>query len=311
MIKNFDELLELAKAGPRVRVVVAAAEDEAALKAVTDAIHNNIAEALLIGNVAAIKSMISKFDLKESDYMHIIGTFNDEMAAQLAVRLIRAGNADILLKGKIKTAVLLKAVLSPELGLKRSKLLSDVFVLENPLRGENKLMIISDGGVTIQPDIQQKIEIIDNAVQVAHVIGYDMPKVALLSAVEVPNPKIQSTVDAAVISKMNKRGQIKGCIIDGPLALDNAISEEAARLKNIVSPVAGKADILICPEIESANMLAKSTTYFASYRLAHVVIGSIAPVLIPSRADAPDAKLHSIALGKLIYQFVRQEEAVS
>jgi len=303
MIKNFDELLTKAKDGTKVRVVVAAAEDEAALTAVNEAIRHGLIEALLIGNPEKIKNIIKELDYNEADYQQIIGVFDEVTAAELAVRFIRAGNGDILLKGKTKTATLLKAVLSPELGLRSSKLVSDVFVMENPERGENQLMIISDGGVNPRPDIQQKIEIINNAVYVAHVLGYDEPRVALLSAIEVPTPKIQSTLDAAVISKMNNRGQIKGCIIDGPLALDNAISEEAARIKGIDSPVAGKADLLICPEIESANMLAKSTTYFGNLRLAHVVVGSIVPVLIPSRADAPEAKLLSIALGKLIYQY--------
>jgi phosphate butyryltransferase len=206
----------------------------------------------------------------------------------------------LLLKGKVKTSGLLKAVLAAEGGLRTGRLLSDAFVFEDPNREGNRLIIITDGGVTIAPDLTQKIQIIQNAVELAHLLGNSNPRVALLSAVEIVVPDMASTVEAAILTKMNQRGQIKGCIIDGPLALDNAVSPRALKIKGVHSPVEGLADILVPPDIVSANLLAKSTTYWAKFRLGHVIMGAKAPILIPSRADAPDAKLLSLALGALV-----------
>ena len=163
--------------------------------------------------------------------------------------------------------------------------------------------MITDGGMTLAPDLKNKVELINNAVEVAHALGNTQPKVAVLSATEFVVPSLQSTLDASALSKMNERGQIKGCIVDGPFALDNAISEEAAEEKQLTSPVAGHAEILVAANIESANSLAKSTTYFASLRLAHVIVGGVVPVLIPSRADKSDAKLLSIALGIVMSKY--------
>ncbi|OQX94428.1 hypothetical protein B6I21_09480 [candidate division KSB1 bacterium 4572_119] len=196
---------------------------------------------------------------------------------------------------------MLKSVLKQESGLRTGNLISDAFVFEwqnRPL--ENKLMIITDGGFTLAPDLNQKVQLIDNAVKVMHALGNSNPKVAVLSAVETVNPALQSTIDAAVLTKMNERGQIKGCIIDGPLALDNAISPESAEMKGIKSPVAGQADILLFPDIQSANITAKGTTYFSNFRLAHATMGAKAPVLIPSRSDTKDAKLLTIALNVIL-----------
>lgn len=299
MITSFDDLLDRMRQGPRVTVAVAAADDEAALGAVAAAHELGIADALLFGDGARI-SAVYKEMTGSPDLPFEIREAAEEQAARTAVAAVRSGAAQILLKGKIKTAALLKAVLDSEHGLRSSRQLSDLFIFEDPSRAGNKLVMITDGGVTLKPDLKQKIEIIENAVAVARALGNDSPRVAVLSAVETVNPALPATIDAAVLTKMNQRGQIKGCIIDGPLALDNAISAEAAALKGIESPVAGKADILLCPEIESANMLAKSTTYFARMRLGHVIMGSTAPVLIPSRADSTDSKLLSIAIGKLI-----------
>ncbi len=302
MITTMDELLAEAKKGERISVAVAAAEDEAALTAAVDAVNQGMAEAILFGSAERIEEMLKAEGACANGSLRIEDFSKQTLAAQKAVECVRNGEAQILLKGKIKTADLLKAVLNGESGLRTGRLLSDVFVFEMPTRSPNKLVMITDGGVTLKPDIKQKLEIIDNAVQVARALGNSKPKVALLSALETVTSGLPSTYDAAVITKMCERGQIKGCVIDGPLALDNAISPEAAAIKGIDSPVAGYAEILVCPDIESANMLAKSTTYFANYRLAHVIMGAAAPVLIPSRADTADAKLASIALGKLMCQ---------
>ena len=299
MITSFDELLDAARQGPGVKVAVAAADDEAALGAVAAAHELGIADALLFGEGTRIRAIYEEMT-GTAGFPFEIREAAQEQAARTAVAAVRSGKAHILLKGKIKTAALLKNVLDSEHGLRSSHLLSDLFIFEDPKRADNKLVMITDGGVTLKPDLKQKIEIIENAVAVARALGNDMPRVAVLSAVETVNPALQATIDAAVLTRMNQRGQIKGCIVDGPLALDNAVSSEAAALKGIESPVAGRADILLCPEIESANMLAKSTTYFARMRLGHVIMGSTAPVLIPSRADSTDSKLLSIAIGKLI-----------
>jgi phosphate butyryltransferase len=220
--------------------------------------------------------------------------------------MLRNGQAEILMKGSVDTATLLKAVLEEKSGLRTGRLLSDVFVLEYPPREGSKFIMITDGGITPAPDLKNKVELINNAVEVAHALGTVNPKVAVLSATEFIVPALQSTLDAAALSKMNDRGQIKGCIVDGPLALDNAISPDAVREKGITSPVAGRAEILLAANIESANSLAKSTTLFAGLRLAHVIIGAQVPILIPSRSDKSDAKLLSIALGMIMSDYARE-----
>jgi len=232
---------------------------------------------------------------------------NDEKdAVRICMTMLRRGEADILLKGSIDTATLMKAVLEEKSGLRTGRLLSDVFVLEYPPREGNKFIMITDGGITPAPDLKNKVELITNAVEVAHALGNPNPKVAVLSATEFVVPALQSTLDAAALSKMNERGQIKGCVVDGPLALDNAISPDAVREKGITSPVAGRAEILVAANIESANSLAKSTTLFAGLRLAHVIIGAQVPILIPSRSDKSDAKLLSIALGMIMSEYAKE-----
>jgi len=299
MICNFDQLLSHAQSlGTRI-VAIAGAQDEAALSALLEARKMGLAEGKLFGNRSAIIRILESLEVEPEAFE--IRDFPDEVGAtQAAVECVRRGEADILLKGKTQTAVLLKAVLDPEHGLRTPRLLSDAFVFEDPHRSENKLVMITDGGVNIAPDLQQKIQIVQNAVDLAHLLGNSNPKVALLSAVETVSPSIPSTVDAAIIAKMNQRGQIKGCTIDGPLALDNAICKEAAQIKGIDSPVAGEAEILVCPNIESANLLAKSTTFWAGFRLGHLIMGASAPILIPSRVDTPDAKLLSVAFGVIV-----------
>ena len=300
MIKTFEALLNRARQGKPVMVAIAAADDEAALGAIIAAHAMGIADGLLFGEELKIRKMVQELTGSEEVPFTLREVQGEGAAAMAAVTAVRNGEAQILLKGKIKTAALLKAVLDSDKGLRSDHLLSDVFLFEDPSLPENKLLMITDGGVTLKPDLKQKIAIIENAVAVAHALGHENPRVAVLSAVETVNPALTATLDAAILTKMNQRGQIKGCVIDGPLALDNAISLESAEIKGITSLVAGRAEILLCPDIESANMLAKSTTYFAHLRLGHVIMGSTAPVLIPSRSDSADSKLLSIAIGKLV-----------
>ena len=217
-----------------------------------------------------------------------------------AVDAMASGAAGILMKGGVDTASLIKAALKPESGLRTGRLLSDVFVFEYAARPENRLVMITDGGLNIAPDLEAKVQLIRNAVAVAHALGNPNPKVAALSASEFVKENMLSSVDAAALARMNAAGEIAGCVVAGPLALDNALDAAAAAEKGIRGAVAGAAEILLCPTIECANMLAKSTVYIGNARLAHVIVGAKIPILIPSRADKSDAKLLSLALGMMM-----------
>ena len=300
MTKNFNDLLNHAQSLGRKIVAIANAQDKAALQALTEARKLGLVEGMLFGDEPQIRAILDELNVPDAQKIPVHHFPTEAEALREAVKAVGNRSADILLKGHVKTSALLKAALNPEGGLRTGRLLSDVFLFEDPARSGNQLVMITDGGVTILPDLEQKIQIIQNAVELAHLLGNNLPKVALLSAVETVVPGMISTTDAAILVKMNQRGQIKGCIIDGPLALDNAISPEALAIKGIQSPVEGKADILVAPEIVSANLLAKSTTYWAKFRLGHVIMGAKAPILIPSRADTPDAKLLSMAIGAIV-----------
>ncbi len=296
MIKSFKELFANLKTKGREKIIVAGGEDIETLKAIKDCYDYGFGEGILVGEEVEIKKSISK--LGEDNFVkEIIGVKDDEDKARKAVEKAKEGGT--LLKGKIKTATLLKAVLNKEWGLRTGKIISDVFVFEDKREKNPKLVLMSDGGVNLNPDVKALVSIIENAVEVAHKLGIEIPKVALLAAVETINPDMEETIKAGMISKMNERKQITGCIIDGPLALDNAISEFAARKKGIVSPIAGKADILIVPDIAAGNIFGKALTYYANYQVGHTLVGTKAPVIIPSRADKSEVKLNCIALSIL------------
>ena len=301
MIKNFEELINAAQQIKNRKVVVVFPNNEETLSAIVQSCEKKLADFILIGDRDIISKKISGGKIPaEVEIIHqpIIAD-----ALKTSIDLIKSNKADVVLKGGVDTSTLMKALLAEDGGIRTGRLLSDVFIFEYPKRIENKLIMITDGGLTLAPDLKEKIELVNNSVEVAHALGNANPKVAMLSASEFVNPNLQSTVDAAIISKMNERGQIKGCLVDGPLALDNAISSDAAGEKKIGSQVAGNAEILVFPNIESANIFAKGTTYFAGYRLAHVIIGGRMPILIPSRADKSDAKMLSIALGKIMCEY--------
>lgn len=299
MIKNFDELLQKVKDTSKT-IAVVCAHQETALSAVIEARKMRIANSILIGDSKIISEILDELGEDPASF-EIIDEKDPTKAVLISTSLIRNGEAHVILKGKIDTTTLMKGVLSKETGLRTGRLLSDVFVFEYPEKNsESKLMLMSDGGVVLNPTLEQKIEIIKNAVEVANKLGMENPKVALLSATELVLEDLTSTTDAIKIKQLNQEGKITGCVIDGPLALDLAISEESAIEKGIKSEVAGKADILIVPNIESGNILGKSLTYFAHYKIGHVIIGATAPILIPSRADKMEAKLNSIALGVLM-----------
>jgi len=297
MIKSFKELFANLKIKGREKIIVAGGEDIETLKALKDCYDYGFGEGILVGDEVEIKKSISI--LGESDFIkEIIGAKDDEDKARKAVERVKK-EGGTLLKGKIKTATLLKAVLNKEWGLRTDKIVSDVFIFEDKREENPKFVLMSDGGVNLKPDVKTLVAIINNAVEVACKLGIKTPKVALLAAVETINPDMEETIKAGMISKMNERKQITGCIIDGPLALDNAISEFAAQKKGITSPVAGKADILIVPDIAAGNIFGKALTYYANYQTGHTLVGTKAPVIIPSRADKSDVKLNCIAVSIL------------
>ncbi len=299
MIRNFQELLERTK-GTSKTIAVICAHQETALSAVIEAKKQGIANSILIGDSKKISEIIDQLGDDPASF-EIIDEKEPTKAVSIGTSLVRNEEAQIILKGKVDTTTLMKGVLSKESGLRTGRLLSDVFVFEYPEKNsESKFILMSDGGVVLNPTLEQKIEIIKNAVEVAHKLGLENPKVAILSATELIIEELTSTTDAVKLKQLNTEGKITGCTVDGPLALDLAISEESAFEKGIKSDVAGKADILIVPNIESGNILGKSLTYFAHYKIGHVIVGAKAPVLIPSRSDKMEAKLNSIALGVLM-----------
>lgn len=280
--------------GPK-KVAVAAAADPHVLEAINEARIDGMISAQLYGDANQILAICRQLKIDPSKF-EITDASSNDLAAELAVKAVSEGRADILMKGLLDTAVILRAVLNKDWGLRSGKQLSHVLVYDTPLVDYGRLFMMSDGAMNIEPDLKAKIAIVENTVTVAHCLGVMLPKVAMLAAVEVVNPDMSTAVDDAIISKMGDRGQIKGAIIDGPLALDNAISEESAKIKKINSPVAGKADILIVDNIDVGNVLYKTLVYFAKARVAGVIMGATAPFVLTSRADSEETKYHSLAL---------------
>jgi len=299
MIRDFKTLTrEAAARGPR-KVAVILPHEEASIEAINDAQVEGLAEGILIGQSSLIEALLKnlKIPLKRFE---IYNEKDADRAAEYGVQLAVSGTVDILLKGSISTNKLLGAALRGPQNLRTGNLLSDVFVFEDSREGRRSITLASDGGVNVAPDLKAKIGIIKNAVTVAHAIGIRVPKVAILSGVEKVQPEVQSTVDALALAKICSYGEIPDCIVDGPFALDNAISLEAARIKKVESPVAGSADILIMPDLEAGNIFGKALVYYGGKNLAHVIVGAKVPILISSRSDPPAARLASIALGVLL-----------
>jgi phosphate butyryltransferase len=296
-MKTIKELLEAAKASGVKRVAVAAAQEHSALEGVVQAAEFGLVDPILIGDLSAIEALASELKLDVSRFRKIEERDVAKAAAK-AVELVRSGEADMLMKGILETSTLLKAALNKEAGLNAGRLASHVGVMELPTY--HKLLFVTDAAINIAPDLSAKVDIILNAVQVARALGVERPKVALLAAVEKVNwDKMPRTAEAAIITQMNRRGQIKDCVVDGPLALDNAISAESAKLKKIVSEVAGDADVLVAPDIESGNILYKCLLDLAQARGAGLVAGASKPIVLTSRADTADTKLASIAAAAL------------
>jgi phosphate butyryltransferase len=293
---KLEYLLEKATQQENQTVAVAAAEDEEVIEAVAEAVNLGLANFLLYGDKVQIELLIKEknIQLLSNPAIKIIHTNTKQLAAENAVKAVKLNEADVLMKGNIPTASILKAVLNKEYGLRTGNVLSHVAVFE--VDGYEQFIFLTDAAMNIAPDLEQKAQITNNAVQIARKIGVEVPKVAPIAAVEVVNPTMQATLDAAALTVMNKRGQIKDCIVDGPLALDNAISKFAAEHKGIQSDVAGQADILLVPTIEVGNALYKSLVYFAKAKVGAVIAGAKAPIVLTSRADTAESKLYSLAL---------------
>ncbi|GHI01039.1 phosphate butyryltransferase [Neobacillus kokaensis] len=285
-----DSLIEKATQGSTKTVAVAAAEDSEVIKAVIEASERNLARFILFGDQEKIRTLLgSKY--KDVKIVHADST---TASAELAVKAVFKKEAEVLMKGNLPTNIILKAVLNKDYGLRTGNILSHTAVFEIP--DINRLMIVTDAAMNMTPNLDQKVQIVQNAVSIAKSIGIALPKVAPLAAVEVINPAMEATIDAAALTIMNQRGQISGCIIDGPLALDNAVSVLAAEHKGIHSEVAGNADILLVPTIEAGNVLYKSLIYFAKAKVGAVISGAKAPIVLTSRADSSESKLYSLSL---------------
>lgn len=291
---KLEYLIDQAAGKPKKTVAVAVAEDHEVIEAVAKAIKLQLAQFRLYGNQEKMMGMLQEHGLQTSEHVEVIAAMSSAEAAELSVKAVRNGEADVLMKGNIPTANILKAVLNKEWGLRKGSVLSHVAAFE--VQNYDCLIFVTDAAMNIAPDVTQKAAIIQNTVEVAQAIGIDLPKVAPIAAVEVVNPAMQATIDAAMLTQMNRRGQIKDCIVDGPLALDNAVSQIAAEHKGIVSDVAGKADILLVPTIEAGNVLYKSLVYFADAKVGAMIAGAKAPIVLTSRADSAETKVYSLAL---------------
>ncbi|MBK8595390.1 MAG: phosphate butyryltransferase [Holophagales bacterium] len=297
-IGTFAALRERAReTGPK-RVAVVDANDEIALTAAADALEQGIALLVLIGDAAAILRRAEALGLGKLIAAAEIVDAADAPAC--AARMAGAGAVDVLLKGHVRTDVLLKAALDKDAGLRTGALLSDVLLYEDVLGGTRRLVAVTDGGLNVAPTLEQKAQIVRNAVAVLACLGFQRPKIAILSATEAVSASVPSTLDAHALAKMGAAGELGDAEVFGPLALDNALLESAARAKGIVSPVAGHADALIVPNIEAGNVLGKAAKYLGGSACAHVVVGAKVPILIPSRVESAEDKVNSIALGVLL-----------
>jgi phosphate butyryltransferase len=290
-------LLARAKGGVAVPTALAHPCDPVAVAAAVEAAELGLIEPILVGPEAKIRAAAAAAGVDIGRFRQVAAP-HSHAAAAAAVDLVRTGEAQALMKGSLHTDELMSAVLAPEAGLRTERRVSHVYVMDVP--GYPRPLLITDAAVNIEPDLDAKRDIIRNAIDLAHVLGIPLPKVAILSAVETVSPKLRSTLDAAALCKMADRGQIAGAVLDGPLALDNAVSPEAAREKGLVSPVAGQADVLVAPDLEAANMLAKQLTFLSGADAAGIVLGARAPIILTSRADSARTRIASCALAALV-----------
>lgn len=297
MIKSFDDVFSRLKELPTRKVAVAAAEDDAVLEAVNYCKINGLADAVLVGDEGRILEIARALGIDLTGF-EILHAADKAEAALKAVELVSTGKADMLMKGMIDTKTFLRAVLNKDVGLRTGKLITHVGICDVPKY--DRLLFITDAAFTMYPTLEQKVSILTNAVELAHALGNPRPNVAVVCAVEVVNPDMPATLDAEALTKMNERGEIRDCVVHGPLAFDNAIDPEAAMHKGIIHPVAGHADIFVMPTIEAGNATYKAINYTSDgERHGGILMGAAAPVVVTSRADSFEAKVNSIALAAL------------
>ena len=291
-LKSLEQLIELARNKPKRRIAVANATDKHVLEAIFHAYKLGFIEPTLIGDRKQINEMAASIGLK-NDMYEVVDEPDINLTCEKAVSLVKEGFADILMKGRVRTAMLLKAVLNKETGLNKKDRLSHFALFQT--KYYHKLLGITDAGMNISPGINEKTNIIENAVEIFHKLGNPLPKVAIIAPLELVNHKISSSIDAEILTLMNKRNQIKGCIVDGPIALDIAVSRKAADCKGIISEVAGDADILVTHDLNSGNILYKSLIFLSDGIAAAIITGASSPIVLTSRADSEKSKLFSIA----------------
>ena len=303
--EKYERLIARCKALTPVPTAVAHPCDESSLRGAVEAAELGILQPILVGPRARIEAVAAQFQLDISSY-EIVDAPHSHAAAEMAVQLVREGKAELLMKGSLHTDELMGAVVRTGTGLRTERRISHAFIMDVP--NLDRPLIVTDAAINIFPTLEDKVHIVQNAIDLVRALGLDRPKVAILSAMETVNPKVPSTVEAAALCKMADRGQITGGILDGPLALDNAINLAAAQIKKIDSPVAGLADILVVPDLEAGNMLAKSLTFLAEADAAGIVLGARVPIILTSRADSVTTRLASCAVAALVAQ-ARRESA--
>lgn len=305
--RSFDELkrraLEYAGEKGKARVGVAAAEDSCALEAAHDAWKLGLIEPVLVGDPAGVGKAAREAGVDVSAW-RLVESPSPVESGVLAVQLVRNGEVDFLMKGKVNTADLMRAALNKETGIRAGKLMSHLAILSTPSFG--RLLAMSDGGIVLRPTLEKKVDIIRNAVDAMHKLGWECPKVAVVCAIEKVNPDMPQTEDAAALAEMSKRGEFPGCIVDGPFGFDNAVSEVAAARKGVTSPIAGKADLVIVSDIDVGNVFYKALYFMTEgVQNAGVLLGARVPIVMPSRADGPDTKRNSIIAGAVVTHAAR------
>ncbi|CVI71617.1 MAG TPA: phosphate butyryltransferase [Candidatus Fimimorpha faecalis] len=297
MSKSFDELVSKATSCGTKKLAVAVAQDDAVLEAVKIAKERGIADSILVGDKEKIEAVAAEMNMDLTGF-EIIDEPDVAQAALTAVKLVHDKKADILLKGLLDTKLFLKSVLNKECGLRKGKMMSHVCVFE--IEGIDRLLFFTDVAFNTYPSLEDKVTIINNAVEIAQACGIETPKVAPICAVEVVNPKMPPTVDAAALTEMNEKGEIKDCVVYGPLSMDLAIDPEAAKHKGVSNPVAGHADILLFPNIDAGNITYKILVRTAKVKNGNLLIGTSAPVILTSRSDDFETKINSIALAAVV-----------
>lgn len=303
---KYRRLIDYAKTLPPMPTAVVHPCDQSSLFGAVEAAHLGLIDPILVGPRERIEAVAKENGITISD-IRILDAGYSEEAAAVAVQLVREGKAEALMKGSLHTDELMGAVVRRDSGMRTGRRISHCFILDVP--GHEDALIISDGAINIMPTLEEKVDIVQSAIDLGHALQFDEVRVAVLSAMETVTPKLQSTIEAAALCKMMDRHQLKGAVIDGPLALDNAIDPEAARIKKIDSPVAGHANVLIVPNLEAGNMLAKSLSFLAGADTAGIVLGSRVPIILTSRADSVGTRRASCAVAGMVAKARRESKA--